>query len=152
MEYFGETLMVVMVLVAVAVAAIMFEPADPLDNWRRLAERYGTGDRPANVQYVTQQVLFGGPRGALKPLEPNATFDVAIDEYGLWIMARDIDAVAPAPTLKIPGTHVRTAGKRGQAYLFKLFAEPPVRIGVGGELAAELLQKSQSGQSIIDKQ
>jgi hypothetical protein len=36
--------------------------------------------------------------------------------------------------------------------LFKLFAEPPVRIGVGGELAAELLQKSQSGQSIIDKQ
>lgn len=152
MEYFGETLIVVMVLVGVAVAAIMFEPADPLDNWRRLAERYGTGDRPANVQYAMQQILFGGQRGALKPLGPSATFDVAIDDYGLWIMARDIDAAASAPILRIPGTHVRAAGRRGEAYLFKLFAEPPVRIGVGGELAADLLQKSQPGQGTIDEQ
>ena len=152
MEYFGETLIVLLILVGVAVAAVMFEPADPLDNWRRLAERYGTSDRPANAQYPMQQVLFGGPRGALKPLAPNANFDIAVDDYGLWIAARGIDAGDVAATLKIPGTHVKPAGKRKTGLLFKLFAEPPVRILVGGEPGSELLRRSQAGKGIIDEQ
>lgn len=145
MEYFGETLTVLVVLVAVAVAAVMFEPADPLDNWRRLAERYGTTDRPANAQYPMQQIFFGGPRSALKPLAPSATFDIAVDDYGLWIAARGIDAGDLAPTLKIPGTHVKSAGKRRNGFVFKLFAEPPVRILVGGEPGSELMRRTQAG-------
>ena len=144
MEYFSETLIVLFILVGVAVAAVMFEPADPLDNWRRLAERYATNDRPANPQYTMQQVFFGGPRGSLQPLGPGATFDVAIDEYGLWIAARGVEAGGVPSTLKIPGTHVRPAGKRKNGFLFKLNAEPPVRVLVGGELGSELLRKSQA--------
>lgn len=145
MEYFSETLVVLLILVSVAVAAVMFEPADPLDAWRRLAERYGTSDRPSNAQHAMQQIQFGGPRGTLKPLSPDATFDVAIDDFGLWIAARGIDAGDVSPTLKIPGTHVRPAGKRKNGFVFKLYAEPPVRILVEGELGSELLRKSQPG-------
>jgi hypothetical protein len=152
MEYLGETLIVLLILVAVAVAAVMFEPADPLDNWRRLAERYGTNDRPANAQYPMQQVLFGGPRSGLKPLAPGANFDIAVDDYGLWIAARGIDAGGSSPTLKIPGTHVKPAGKRKSGFVFKLFAEPPVRILVAGEAGSELMRRSQVGQGIIDEQ
>lgn len=144
MEYLGETLTVFAILVAVAVAAVAFEPANPVDHWSRLAERYGTSDRPGNAQYPMQPVYFGGPRGALKPLAPNANFDIAVDDYGLWIAARGIDAGGVAPTLKIPGTHVKPAGKRKNGFLFKLYAEPPVRVLVGGELGSELLRKSQA--------
>ncbi len=92
-----------------------------------------------------QQIFFGGPRSALKPLAPSATFDIAVDDYGLWIAARGIDAGDLAPTLKIPGTHVKSAGKRRNGFVFKLFAEPPVRILVGGEPGSELMRRTQAG-------
>ena len=152
MEYLGETIIVFLILIAVAVATVMFEPADPLDHWRRLVERYATSDRPGGVQFEMQQIAFGGPRGALKPLGVSATFDVAIDDYGLWILARGIDTADTSRRIAIPGTHVRPAGKRKQGFVFKLYAEPPVRILVGGELGSELLRKSQAGQGIIEEQ
>ena len=142
MEYLNETLIVLAVLVAVAIAAVKFEPADPFEVWNRLAERYAASDRPSSIQYAGQQILFGGPRGFLKPLSPEASFDVAIDEFGLWLAARGLDAQGAPLVLKIPGTHVRAAGRRGRGQLFELYAEPPVRIAVTGELAAQLLQKS----------
>ena len=45
------------VLVAVAVAAVMFEPADPLENWKRLTERYGTSSWPGNPQFTMQRSI-----------------------------------------------------------------------------------------------
>jgi hypothetical protein len=143
MEYMAETLTVLAILVAVAVAAVAFEPANPVEHWTRLAEHYATDGRPDSIQYSAQQILFGGPRGSLKPLGPDASFDVAIDDFGLWLAGRGIDADGTPRTLRIPGTHVRPAGRRGMAQLFKLYAEPPVRIAVVGELGAELLKKSQ---------
>jgi hypothetical protein len=132
-----------MILVAVAVAAVAFEPADPLENWKRLTERYGTSSWPGNPQFTMQQIHFGGPRGALKPLNPSATFDVEIDEFGLSLAGRGIGSEDSRDIVRVPGTHVRPAGKRKQGYVFKLYAEPPVRILVSGELGSELLRKSQ---------
>ncbi len=141
MEYLSETIVVLMILVVVAVAAVSFEPADPLENWKRLIERYGTNGWPGNPQYTMQQIHFGGPRGGLKPLGPSATFDVEIDEFGLCLAARGIETEEGPDIVRIPGTHVRPAGKRKQGLVFKLYAEPPVRILVGGDLGSELLRK-----------
>ena len=152
MEYFSETLVVLLILVAVAVAAVAFEPADPLDNWKRLTERYAANGWPGSPQFTMQQIHFGGPRGALKPLSESATFDVEIDDVGLCLAGRGIGAEDTPDIIRIPGTHVRPAGKRKQGYVFKLFAEPPVRILVSGELGSEMLRKSQGGQDIIDEQ
>lgn len=146
MEYLGETLIVLMILVAVAVAAFAFEPADPLDDWKRLIERYGTSSWPGNPKFTKQQIQFGGPRGALKPLSPTATFDVEIDEFGLSLAGRGIGSDDSRDIVRVPGTHVRPGGKRKQGYVFKLYAEPPVRILVSGELGSELLRKSQDTQ------
>ncbi len=145
MEYFSETLIVLMILVGVAVAAVAFEPADPLENWKRLTEHYATSGWPGDPQFTMQQIHFGGPRGALKPLSPSATFDVEVDEFGLCLAGRGIGAEDTPDIVRIPGTHVRPAGKRRQGYVFKLYAEPAVRILVGGELGSELLRKSQAG-------
>ena len=145
MEYFGETLIVLLILVAVAVAAVMFEPADPLENWKRLNERYGTSSWPGNPQFTMQQIQFGGPRGGLKPLSSSAAFDVEIDEFGLCLAGRGIGAEGGPEVIRVPGTHVRPAGKRKQGYVFKLYAEPPVRILVAGEVGAELLRRAQGG-------
>ena len=142
MEYLGETIVVLLILVGVAVAAVAFEPADPLENWNRLIERYGTSNWPGNPQFTAQQIQFGGPRGALKPLSPEATFDAEIDEFGLCLAGRGIDSGGNSHIIRVPGTHIRPGGKRKQGLVFKLYAEPPVRILVAGELGSEMLRKS----------
>ena len=145
MEYLGETVVVLLILVGVAVAALAFEPADPLDNWNRLVERYGTSGWPASPQFTGQQIQFGGPRGALKPLSPEAAFDVEIDEFGLCLAGRGIGSGETPDIVRITGTHVRPDGKRKQGFVFKLYAEPPVRILDGGELGSEMMRKAQAG-------
>ena len=147
MEYLGETIVVLLILVGVAVAAIAFEPADPLDNWRRLIERYGTSGWPENPQFRGQQIEFGGPRGALKPLSPSATFDVELDDFGLCLAGRGIGSGETPDIIRVPGTHVRPAGKRKQGFLFKLYAEPPVKMGVRGEFGETLMSRCNTAEA-----
>ena len=68
MEHLGSAIIVFAVLIGVAVAAIAFEPADPLQKWLKLTEQYGTHDRPSEVQFANQQIRFGGQRGSLRPV------------------------------------------------------------------------------------
>lgn len=147
MENFGPGFVVILVLIAVAIAAISFEPANPLQKWFKLTESYGTRERPSQTQYTDQRILFGGQRGGLKPLQPGVTFEATIDDHGLWLVCPAMVNPQSTPAVRIPGTHIRPAGRRGKQYRFELYAEPPVRIAVEGELGAELQQKMQPGIS-----
>lgn len=143
MEHFGPGFIVIAVLIAVAVAAIAFQPANPLERWLKLAEAYGTQDRPSQVQFDNQRLFFGGERGGLKELHPGITFGGTIDDHGLWLICRGmVDPQVPA-AVKIPGTHIRFAGQRGKQHRFDIFVEPPVRFAVEGDFGAELSQKTQ---------
>lgn len=144
MDYIGPTLIVFAILIAVAVAAVAFEPANPFAKWLQLAKHYATPRRPSAVQYAEQKILFGGQKGRLTSLNEFVRFDVTIDDFGLWIVCKGIETDEVPLALKIPGTHVRFQGEHGRNYLFELYAEPPVRIAVRGELGAELRQRSQS--------
>jgi hypothetical protein len=141
MENFGPTIIVLAVLVAVAVAAVTFQPANPLQHWLKLAERYGTKDQPSQVQFANQRISFGGQRGGLKPLNSFVSFDTTIDDFGFWLVLKGAENPDITKALRIPGTHVRPVGKRGGSYRFDLYAEPPVRIAVGAELGEHLQQK-----------
>lgn len=143
MEYLDSTLIVFAILIAVAIAAVKFEPASPLEKWHRLMERYATTDQPSEVQFSGEEIRFGGGRGGLAALNPSVTFDATIDEYGLWLVCRGSDSPDFKAAIRVPGTHVRPAGRRGQGHLLELFAEPPVRISVGKELGAAVLNKTQ---------
>lgn len=145
MEYFGSAVIVFVILIGVAVAVVAFEPANPLEKWIKLAEIYGTDDRPAEAQFVGQHVFFGGSRGALKPLHPNVTFDATIDDFGLWLILNNPRNPDAKPGIRIPGSHIRPAGKPGRDYTFELYAEPPVKIAVSGDFGAELYRKCAPG-------
>ena len=145
MDFMGSTLIVFAILIAVAVAAVAFEPANPLQQWIKLTEQYGTHDQPSNAQFTGQQITFGGQRGGLKSLNKFVSFDATIDEFGLWLVLKGAENPDITPAVRIPGTHVRPVGQRGRTMRFDLFAEPPVRIGVTGDLAAELTQKLNNG-------
>ncbi len=138
MDYLGPTLVVFAILLVVTIAALSFEPANPLEKWLSLAQRYATERRPSAVQFPGQHILFGGQRGRLKALNEFVSFDVAIDDFGLWLVCKGIDTARVPAALKIPGTHVRSHGEHGKHYLFDLYAEPPVRIALRGEAGAEL--------------
>ncbi len=142
MEYLGSAVIVFAILVGVAVAAVVFEPANPLEKWLKLVEAYGSERRPAESQFTGQQVLFGAQRGGLKPLGPSVTFDATIDDVGLWLVLNTTERSDIKPVVQVPGSHIRPAGRRRGQYSFDLYAEPPVRIAISGELGAALHEKA----------
>lgn len=144
MDFLGPALVVFAILIVVAIAAVSFEPANPLQQWLRLAERYATERRPSQVEFADQRILFGGKRGSLKPLTPFVTIDATVDDFGLWLVCKGVEAEQFDPAVKIPGTHVRAAGNHGKHYVFELYAEPPVRIAVQGALGQELASRASS--------
>ena len=144
MSFLGPAFIVFAILMVVAIAAVAFDPANPLEQWLRLAERYETERRPSEVQFPGQRILFGGKRGSLKPLTPFVTIDATVDDFGLWLVCKGVEAEQFDPAVKIPGTHVRAAGTHGKYYVFELYAEPPVRIAVQGELGRELASRASS--------
>ena len=141
MDYLGPTFIVFAVLLVVMIAAISFQPANPLDAWFRLAERYQTPRRPSEKQFTSQTLMFGLKR--VKRLNDFARFDVTIDEFGLWIVYSNNPQDEVPSALKIPGTHVRFVGEHGRKYLFDLYAEPPIRMAASGEFGATLRQRCQ---------
>ena len=144
MDFIGPAFVDFAILIVVAIAAVSFEPANPFEQWLRLSERYATARRPSAVQFPDQPMLFGGKRGRLKPLTPFATIDATVDDFGLWLVCKGVEAEEFEPALKIPGTHVRAAGKHGRHYVFELYAEPPVRIAVRAALGSELANRVSS--------
>jgi len=141
MDYLGPTFIVFGVLLVVMIAAISFQPANPLDAWLRLAERYQTPRRPSEIQFTNQALMFGLKR--VKRLNDFARFDATIDEFGLWIIYSNNPQDEVPSALKIPGTHVRFVGEHARKYQFDLYAEPPIRMAASGEFGATLRQRCQ---------
>ena len=146
MEYLTQIFIVFIILFVVVIAAVSFQPANTLDAWMKLAERYQTGRRPSEIQFSDQLLMFG--TGRVRRLNDFARFDVTIDDFGLWIIYRNNDQEELPSALKIPGTHVRYEAHHGQQYLFKLFAEPPVRMAAKGDFGAQLLSKLGGAENV----
>jgi len=141
MEYMGSALIALAVLLVVVIAAFSFEPANPLEPWLRLVRAYAAGGRAPQVSFADQDVQFGAKRGGLKNLAIAAKFDAAIDDFGLWLTYKGpLPEDCPA-TVKVPGTHIRFVSNGSRQQVFEVFASPPIKIGLRGELADELQQR-----------
>ena len=145
MEFMTQIFIVFIVLLVVVIASLSYEPANPLDAWFKLAERYQTSRRPSEIQFVNQELMFGAKR--VKRLNDFARFDVTLDDFGLWIIFRNNDQEEIPDVLKIPGTHVRYEAHHGQQYLLQLYAEPAIRMTAKGELGAALMDKLQVNET-----
>ena len=147
MEYLGSALIALAVMLVVVVAAFSFEQANPLDPWLRLVQSYGTQRTPTQVSFVDQDVRFGGKRGGFRNLSIAAKFDATIDDFGFWLTYKGPLPEGCADTVKVPGTHIRPAAQKGGQYAFELYADPPVRVGLHGELGAALMERCQPSAS-----
>jgi len=147
MEYLGSALVALAVLLVVVIAAFSFEQANPLDLWLRLVQSYATPRAPSQVSYTDQDIRFGTKTGNLKNLAIAAKFDATIDDFGFWITYKGPLPEGVPDTVKLPGTHVRFVGQKGSEFVFDLFAEPPVKIGLRGELGNALMERCQPAAS-----
>lgn len=147
MEHMGSALIALAILLVVAIAAFSFEPSNPLEPWFRLVQTYAAQRQPSQVSFVDQDVRFGGKRGGLKSLSIAAKFDATIDDFGFWLTYKGPLPEDCAETIKIPGTHVRFVTQSKDLHAFELFAQPPVTIGVRGELGEQLMQRCQPAAS-----
>ena len=141
MDYLAPTFVVFAVLLVVMIAALSFQPANPLDAWFKLAQRYQTPRRPSEKQFTNQTLLFGLKR--VQRLNDFARFDATIDDFGLWIVYSNNPEEEIPSAMKVPGTHVRYVGEHGRKYMFELYAEPPIRMAASGEFGETLRQRCQ---------
>jgi hypothetical protein len=141
MDYLAPTFIVFAVLLVVMIAALSFQPANPLDAWFKLAQRYQTPRRPSEKQFTNQTLLFGLKR--VQRLNDFARFDATIDEFGLWIVYSNNPQEEIPSAMKVPGTHVRYVGEHGRKHVFELYAEPPIRMAASGEFGETLRQRCQ---------
>lgn len=147
MEYLGSALIALAVLLVVVIAAFSFEQANPLDAWLRLVQSYATQRTPSQISYADQDIRFGTKTGNLKNLAIAAKFDATIDDFGFWITYKGPLPDGVPATVKVPGTHVRFVAQKGNELVFDLFAEPPVKIGLRGELGSVLMERCQPAVS-----
>ena len=147
MEYMTQIFIVFIVLLVVVIASMSYEPANALDAWFKLAERYQTGRRPSDIQFVNQELMFGAKR--VRRINDFARFDVTIDDFGLWIIYRNSGQDEIPDALKIPGTHVRYEAHHGQQYLFQLYAEPAIRMTAKGPLGEALMNRLQGNETPV---
>lgn len=147
MEHFGSVFIALAVLLVVVIAAFSFEQANPLDPWLRLIQSYATSRAPSNVSYANQDVRFGAKAGSLKSLSIAAKFDAAIDDFGFWLTYKGPLPDEVPDTIKVPGTHIRFVAQKGNQYVFDVFAEPPVKIGVRDELGSALMERCRPAAS-----
>lgn len=147
MEYLGSALVALAILLVVVIAAFSFEQANPLDAWLRLVQSYATPRTPSQVSFVDQDIRFGAKAGSLKNLAIAAKFDATLDDFGFWITYKGPLPDEVPDTVKIPGTHIRFVGQKGNEFIFDLFAEPPVKIGLRGELGSALMERCQPSTS-----
>jgi hypothetical protein len=143
MEYFGTAFIALAVLLVVVIAAFSYEQANPLDPWLRLIQSYATHRAPSKISYPDQDVRFGAKSGSLKSLSIAAKFDATIDDFGFWLTYKGPLPDEVPDTVKVPGTHIRFVAQKGNQYVFDLFAEPPVKIGVRDELGSTLRERCQ---------
>lgn len=147
MEYLGSALVALAVLLVVVIAAFSFEQSNPLDAWFRLIQSYATPRAPSQVSFANQDIRFGSKAGNLKNLAIAAKFDATIDDFGFWIIYKGPLPDEVPDTVKIPGTHIRFVGQKSNEFVFDLFAEPPVKISVRGELGNALMERCQPSVS-----
>jgi hypothetical protein len=147
MEYLGSAFVALAVLLVVVIAAFSFEQANPLDPWLRLIQSYATQRAPSNVLFPDQDVRFGNRAGSLKSLSIAAKFDATIDDFGFWLTYKGPLPEEMPDTIKVPGTHVRFVEQKGNQFVFDLFAEPPVKIGLRDELGGALMERCQPAVS-----
>ena len=147
MEYFGSAFIAFAILLVVVIAAFSFEQPNPLEPWLRLVQSYGTPRTPSQVSFVDQDVRFGGKRGSLKSLSIAAKFDATIDDFGFWLNYKGPLPEDCPDTVKVPGTHIRLVSQTGGQYVFDLYADPPVKVGVHGELGDKLMERCQPSAS-----
>ena len=105
MDGLSTSLLVLLILGVVAVAAVAYTPTTFLGQWRKLADRYQTENSPKSVTFPDEHIMFG----KLLPLLPwrsdlgeYAKFDVELDDDGLWLLYD-----GPLPP-KCPAAHVHT--------------------------------------------
>jgi hypothetical protein len=147
MEYLGSAMIALAILLVVVIAAFSFEQTNPLDPWLRLIQSYATSRAPSQVSYVDQDIRFGTKSGSLKSLAIAAKFDATIDDFGFWITYKGPLPDEVPDTVKIPGTHVRFLAQKGSEFVFDLYAKPPVKVGLRGELGSTLMERCQPSAS-----
>ncbi len=153
MDDLSTSLIVLMILAAVAVAAVAYTPTSFIGQWRKLADRYETANSPQSVSFPNEYIMFGKLSFRLVPWKSDmaeyAKFDVELDDDGLWLL---YDGPLPKkcpPRMFVPGDHIKYLRDKQDLYFFLVHANPPIPMTTKRELGDAIKRKMTSKPSPI---
>ncbi len=135
MDFINSPLAVLVILGIVAVAAVVYEPAEFVGAWRALAKLYATDRRPLSAAFPGESVALG--------VHNYTHIDAALDDEGLWMMYDGPDPKkAPAGVL-IPWDCIRFVAEDRGRHRFQIRAKKdPIEFRVSPEFGTALQRRS----------
>lgn len=135
MDFLASPLGVLAILAIVAVAAVTFQPARYVGEWREMAQRYETDRRPSSTAFPGEDITLGS-------LE-FARVDVAVDDEGFWMVYSGPDPSKAPPCVLVPWDCIRFKQESAGRHNFQIRLKNPLEFLVSPGLGAALQRRSQ---------
>lgn len=134
MDFIASPLGVMIILAAVTIAAVTFEPKKFTGAWRELAQLYGTDKRPRSVAFRDESMAVGSF---------NFTqIDAALDDDGLWLLYEGPEPKKAPACLFLPWDCVRYRQDKDGRQNFQLRGKDPIEMWVTAELGDAMQRRS----------
>jgi len=138
LDNIDPTLIVLATLGVIVFLALAWNPSGYQGAWKLLADSFATEKRPRRITFAGEEVLVGSPADMARvpntALAGFATFDVEVDEEGVWMLHDTPPADSRRLRLFVPGYKFTFVREKETQYIFKVDAGEQVTLTFYREL------------------
>ena len=134
MQFFSSPLFVLLLLAAVAIAAVSFQPQQISGAWREVADRYGSSAHPASITFRDEQVELGS--------HGLASINAALQDDGFWLVLPAANPQQSEQRLLIPWDCIRFRKDGGEHQKFQIRGKRPIDFIVSASLGNALQRRA----------
>ena len=134
MEFLSSPLFVLLLLGAVAVAAVSFQPRQLAGAWQEIGGMYRNSGHPASVSFRDEPVELG--------MHGLASIDAALDDEGFWIVLAATSPQQSGERLLIPWDCIRFRKDAGDRQKFQIRGKGPIDFIVSASLGNALQRRA----------
>ncbi len=134
MEFFSSPLFVLLLLGAVAIAAVSFQPQQLGGAWQEIAGMYRNSGHPPAVTFRDEPVELG--------VHGLASIDAALDDDGFWIILKPVGPQQSGECLLVPWDCIRFRKDGGELQKFQIRGKGPVDFIVSASLGNALQRRA----------
>ena len=135
MNFLASPIGVIAILAIVAIAAVMYQPANYVGVWRELAKLYETDKRPISAAFQGESIEVG-------PFNYSQV-DIVLDDDGFWMLYGGPGPQKVPACIQVPWDCVRYRQEKRGRQNFQIRGKKPIELWVMPELGAAMQRRSE---------